>query len=286
MSSYNDNRYNTNYEDASYVHGSPGIRQEEVRVHNINSPSVPISSMAPNQSAQEYKPYAGAYSESTWDKPSVVKSNKARLSTAKGNSLDEVNISRDPYATTIVPKNENYDKGNNHSFVGFKRMGGWHATRFIFYVLTRIAQMGVAVVCIAFLAESRRKRSYDNIEAVERNTQIAIFVVGGLTALTALISILLHLCARTRQRIEKSRLSWFTLVLSFVIFGAWVVLVLINIIVVDCSKKVDGSWCRDLKVSSATGLISALLAMIIVLRSFSMLVRAGRINMRVKQSNM
>ncbi|KAJ2362457.1 hypothetical protein H4S02_011380 [Coemansia sp. RSA 2611] len=148
-------------------------------------------------------------------------------------------------------------------------MSHWSALRFLVYVGTRLTQLVVAIVCIGYLAQSRKQRPTPNNDVTEKNTEIAVFVVGGVTAGTAAASIVLHVFAKTRERIEKSRTAWFTLALNFAIFVTWIILVLINVVVVDCSRKTDGEWCMNLKNSLATGLVSAMLALIIVLRSFS-----------------
>ncbi|KAJ2745062.1 hypothetical protein GGI20_002471 [Coemansia sp. BCRC 34301] len=172
-------------------------------------------------------------------------------------------------------------KKDRSSVIGMDSMGHWSALRFIMYVGTRLTQVIVAIVCIGYLAQSRSQRpsSSEGGDKTERDTEIAVFAVAGVTAATAFVSIVLHLFAKTRQRIEKSRTAWFTLALNFAIFVTWIILVLINVVVVDCSRKADGSWCHNLKASLATGLVSAMLALVVVLRSFSVLVRADRINL-------
>ncbi|KAJ1822800.1 hypothetical protein LPJ56_000623 [Coemansia sp. RSA 2599] len=290
MSSYkNTTPARTNaYEDAgegtSAYAGTPGV-SDRVRVETMASPSIDITNM-PNSNSnnqQQYMPYAGAYSESAGNVWNQQAARDSMISTGKQkNSLDEMPGARYPYGSRASgTKRETYmpDYSDSHSFVGFRTMGKWHVVRFIFYVATRLAQLVVALVCIAYLADSRHKRPYEAVDTTERNTEVAVFVVGGITAVTAAISIALHLFAKTRRKIEKSRLSWFTMVFNFAVFVVWIILVLINVVVVDCSKKVDGSWCKNIKVSSATGLVSAMLALVVVLRSFSVLVRVGKINM-------
>ncbi|KAJ1999645.1 hypothetical protein GGI04_004481 [Coemansia thaxteri] len=171
-------------------------------------------------------------------------------------------------------------KGDSTGVVGMADMSHWSALRFVVYVGTRLAQLVVAIVCIGYLSQARKNRPADAANDVtERNAEIAVFVVGGITAGTAAISIVLHMFAKTRQRIEMSRTAWITLALNFSIFVAWIILVLIDVIVVDCSRKSDGLWCRDIKASLATGLVSAMLALVVVLRSFSVLVRADRVKL-------
>ncbi|KAJ2911042.1 hypothetical protein GGI21_000253 [Coemansia aciculifera] len=172
---------------------------------------------------------------------------------------------------------------NRRSVVGMGSMSHWHALRFLFYVGTRLTQLIVAIVCIGYLSQSRKQRpSSAIVDRTEKDTEIAFFVVAGVTAGTAAISIVLHMFAKTRQRIEKSRTAWFTLALNFAIFVTWIILVLINVVVVDCSQKSDGAWCHNLKASLATGLVSAMLALVVVLRSFSVLVRADHIKLNEK----
>ncbi|KAJ1646973.1 hypothetical protein J3B02_000607 [Coemansia erecta] len=302
MSSYKNttparaNAYEDTGDSSAYVRGAPGV-SDRARVETMASPSIDITNMSNNNNRQQqqqhqYMPYAGAYSESAgniWNQQAAARD--SMISTGKQkNSLDEVPSGRHPYGSsgavgakreTYVP---DYGSSDSHSFVGFRTMSHWHVVRFIFYVGTRLAQLVVALVCIAFLADSRHKRPYESVDTTERNTEVAVFVIGGVTAVTAAISIVLHLFAKTRRKVEKSRLSWFTMVFNFAVFVVWIILVLINVIVVDCSGKVDGTWCRDIKISSATGLVSAMLALVVVLRSFSVLVRVGKINMSSSRS--
>ncbi|KAJ1784112.1 hypothetical protein LPJ62_004761 [Coemansia sp. RSA 2167] len=149
--------------------------------------------------------------------------------------------------------------------------------RFIVYVFTRLAQLVVAIVCIGFQADSRNKRPDNSVDTVERNTEVAVYVVAGITAGTALISIILHMFSKTRQRIEMSRLAWFTMFFNFAVFVTWIILIMINVVAVDCSRKVDGSWCRSIKASLATGLLSAMFSLVVTLRSLSVLIRSNRI---------
>ncbi|KAJ2719418.1 hypothetical protein GGI07_005219 [Coemansia sp. Benny D115] len=284
-------RFRSSVEPKSY-------NANEVHVQSIPSPSIDITNMGGDHHGRptaQYMPYAGAYSESAWPLGRSgggggdrMPANRDSMMTARGNgAMDDVPIiarsgGGGGYRNSLsdpTAKPETTYSDVQSGIVGFKEMGRWNATRFVFYVLTRLAQLVVAIVCIAFLADSRTKRAYDDVDGTERNTEIAVFVVGGITAVTAAVSIALHFFARTRKRIEKSRLAWFTVALNFAIFVTWIILILINVIVVDCSKKTDGTWCRNIKVSSATGLISAILALVIVLRSFSVLIRAGRVKM-------
>ncbi|KAJ2135357.1 hypothetical protein IW136_004306 [Coemansia sp. RSA 678] len=156
-------------------------------------------------------------------------------------------------------------------------MDKWNATQFIVYVFTRLAQLVVAIVCIGFQADSRNKRPDNSVDTVERNTEVAVYVVAGITAGTALISIILHMFSKTRQRIEMSRLAWFTMFFNFAVFVTWIILIMINVVAVDCSRKVDGSWCRSIKASLATGLLSAMFSLVVTLRSLSVLIRSNRI---------
>ncbi|KAJ2798335.1 hypothetical protein H4R20_004858 [Coemansia guatemalensis] len=242
-------------------------------------PSVDITSM--NQ--QPYQPYAGAYSESAWG-VNGKQVNRQSTTTTKGTSLDNNGVPS-KFQTTVstTEKPMSADSGKYKSggggVVGVKEMSSWNATRFVVYVFIRLLQLVVAIVCIGFQADSRNKRPDNSVDTVERNTEIAVFALGGITAGTATISIILHMFAKTRQRIEKSRLAWFTMVFNFAIFVTWIILVLINVIAVDCSKKNDGAWCRSIKASLATGLISAMFSLVVTLRSMSVLVRANRIKM-------
>ncbi|KAJ2080013.1 hypothetical protein H4R24_003385 [Coemansia sp. RSA 988] len=243
-------------------------------------PSVDITSM--NQ--QPYQPYAGAYSESAWG-VNGKQVNRQSASTTKGTSLDNNGVPN-KFQTTVSTTSEKpmgagggKHKGSGGGVVGVKDMSSWNATRFFVYVFIRLMQLVVAIVCIGFQADSRNKRPDNSVDTVERNTEIAVFVLGGVTAGTATISIILHIFAKTRQRIEKSWLAWFTMVFNFAIFVTWIILVLINVVAVDCSKKNDGAWCRSIKASLATGLISAMFSLVVTLRSMSVLVRANRIKM-------
>ncbi|KAJ2440654.1 hypothetical protein GGF42_007553 [Coemansia sp. RSA 2424] len=228
---------------------------------NSHLPSVDITSMQ-----QRQQPYA--YSETSWQTPRAPEPAQALAPAASA-----------AVPTTAQKPNK---RGNDpkKSVVGMGSMSHWSALRFLVYVGTRITQLVVAIVCIGYLAQARKQRPSDNKgDQTERDTEIAFFVVAGITAGTAAVSIVLHMFAKTRQRIEKSRTAWFTLALNFAIFVTWIILVLINVIVVDCSKRTDGSWCHNLKASLATGLVSAMLALVIVLRSFSVLVRADRVKL-------
>ncbi|KAJ2269194.1 hypothetical protein GGH19_003600 [Coemansia sp. RSA 1807] len=203
------------------------------------------------------QPYAGAYSESAWN-------------INKNEDLEKaVPVPKPP--TIIEPKRE------SAGIVGMKKMDKWNAMRFIVYVFTRLAQLVVAIVCIGFQADSRNKRPENSVDTVERNTEVAVYVVAGITAGTALISIILHMFSKTRQRIEMSRLAWFTMFFNFAVFVTWIILIMINVVAVDCSRKVDGSWCRSIKASLATGLLSAMFSLVVTLRSLSVLIRSNRI---------
>ncbi|KAJ2859827.1 hypothetical protein GGH94_005882 [Coemansia aciculifera] len=227
---------------------------------NAHLPSVDITSMQ--------QPHGGAYSEASWQTPRPPEPAQA-LPAAGG--LETVGGQK---------KDKNRGKKvDQRGVVGMNSMSHWSALRFLVYVGTRLTQLVVAIVCIGYLAQSRKQRPTEGGDVTERNTEIAVFVVGGITAGTAAVSIILHMFAKTRQRIEKSRTAWFTLALNFAIFVTWIILVLINVVVVDCSRRTDGVWCRNLKNSLATGLVSAMLALIVVLRSFSVLVRADRIKL-------
>ncbi|KAJ1724934.1 hypothetical protein LPJ53_000860 [Coemansia erecta] len=288
MSSYSNNTgkrgnaYDTAGDDAqsAYLDQAARAHGDSVHVQTMGSPSIDITSMSQPQQQQQqrYMPYAGAYSESAWGNAQPAGPRDSMVSTGKPKASSSLDM---PAAAPPPHKPEYYD-GSSHSFVGFRRMSRWNAVRFIFYVTTRLAQLIVAIVCMAYLANSRHTRADDAVDTTERRTEVAVFVVGGVTAVTALISIVLHLFGRTRERIEKSRLAWVTMSLNFLVFVTWIILVLINVVVVDCSRKADGGWCRDIKVSSATGLVSAMLALVVVLRSFSVLVRVGRINLFAK----
>ncbi|KAJ2614457.1 hypothetical protein H4S08_001690 [Coemansia sp. RSA 1365] len=262
------------------VGGSGARNYDSEGVQRTTMPSVDITSM--NQQPQQ--PYAGAYSESAWGaNGKQVKIQSA--SNTKDASLDKSDVPNN-HQTTVAATTEKPMGGGSGEYredggglVGVKDMSGWNVTRFVVYVFIRLAQLVVAIVCIGFQADSRNKRPEDSVDTVERNTEIAVYALGGVTAGTAISSIILHMFAKTRQRIEKSWLAWFTMVLNFAIFVTWIILVLINVVAVDCSKKNDGSWCRSAKASLATGLISAMLSLVVTLRSMSVLVRANRIKM-------
>ncbi|KAJ2353636.1 hypothetical protein IWW50_000371 [Coemansia erecta] len=219
------------------------------------------------------QPYAGAYSDTSWNVPkrASVEQTKATWNAPNNDSLEQI-------STVKVSTEKGSGKGGSSGVIGMGQMDSWNATRFIVYVFTRVAQLVVAIVCIGFQADSRNKRPSDSVDTVERNTEIAVYVVAAITAGTALVSILLHMFAKTRQRIEKSRLAWFAIFFNFAVFVTWIILMLINVVAVDCSRKVDGSWCRSIKASLATGLISAMFSLVVTLRSLSVLVRSNRIH--------
>ncbi|KAJ2792821.1 hypothetical protein GGI18_000065 [Coemansia linderi] len=216
---------------------------------NAHLPSVDITSMQ--------QPYAGSYSEASWQTPRRPEPAQTLPSAGGLETLSQKKEKK---------RGKQLDK---RGVVGMNSMSHWSALRFLVYVGTRLTQLVVAIVCIGYLAQSRKQRPTPNNDVTEKNTEIAVFVVGGVTAGTAAASIVLHVFAKTRERIEKSRTAWFTLALNFAIFVTWIILVLINVVVVDCSRKTDGEWCMNLKNSLATGLVSAMLALIIVLRSFT-----------------
>ncbi|KAJ1833985.1 hypothetical protein LPJ63_002320 [Coemansia sp. RSA 2711] len=219
-----------------------------------------MSAYDTNQPVEQ--PYAGAYSDSAW------------TSRQQESSLEEPQRPA-TIKTTTTTKIE--PRSSSSGVVGMKQMDSWNVTRFLVYVFTRLVQLVVALVCIGFQADSRNKRPSGSVDVTERNTEIAVYVVAGITAGTALLSILLHMFAKTRQRIEKSRMAWFTMLFNFAVFVTWIILVLINVVAVDCSRKTDGTWCRSIKASLATGLISAMFSLIVTLRSVSVLVRTNRI---------
>ncbi|KAI8318347.1 hypothetical protein GQ54DRAFT_300466 [Martensiomyces pterosporus] len=234
------------------------------------SPSVDITSMGQPQ----YRPYAGAYSESSWaqnNRHSVAATSDAY---AKGGSLDGADTVKPPFTKEGSAAGSTESGG---SLVGMEQMTHWRAFRFYMYILTRLLQIIIAIVCVGYLASSRKNSTKQEQGGTERNVEIVVYIVGSLTAISAAVSIALHIFARTRNHMRKSRLSWFTLSLNFVIFLLWIILVLINVIVIDCSIKNEGSWCRDIKTSQATALISAMLALVVVIRSFTILVRADRV---------
>ncbi|KAJ2801988.1 hypothetical protein H4S07_004796, partial [Coemansia furcata] len=108
--------------------------------------------------------------------------------------------------------------------------------RFIVYVGTRLTQIVVALMIIGFLVQLCKQWSMQDDDVTEHNTGTAVFVVGGITTASAVISIVLYLFSKTRQMIEKSRTVWFTLVLNFGIFITWIIIILINAvaIVINC----------------------------------------------------
>ncbi|KAJ1900222.1 hypothetical protein LPJ81_003989 [Coemansia sp. IMI 209127] len=246
------------------------------------TPPVDITSM--------YHPYAGSYSESSWHGPnsqSVAEQGGgggggvARQSTVGSSSIEDgVGGMTDTKRTSDSSKKNKKNKNETQrSKVGMEQMNHWNAFRFVVYIAMRVAQLVVSIVCIGFISHSRNARPSGAVDATERNTEVAVFVIGAITAVTAAVSIVCHLFARTRQRIEKSRMAWFTGALNFAIFGVWIILVLISVVAVDCSRKTDGAWCTSIKIGLATGLVSAMLALIMVLRSFSVLVRAKRVRL-------
>ncbi|KAJ2812517.1 hypothetical protein H4S07_001345 [Coemansia furcata] len=248
---YDDNNRDTYLSNIGQYSGS-----------NAHLPSVDITTM-------QQQPHGGAYSEASWQTPRPP---EPAQSSAPAGGLESVGGNQQQ-------KDKRGKPVDQRGVVGMNTMSHWRALRFIVYVGTRLTQIVVALVCIGFLAQSRKQRPTQDDDVTERNTEIAVFVVGGITAATAAVSIVLHLFAKTRRRIEKSRTAWFTLALNFCIFITWIILVLINVVVVDCSRKGDGVWCRNKKNSLATGLVSAMLALVVVLRSFSVLVRADRIKL-------
>ncbi|KAJ2553065.1 hypothetical protein EV175_003074 [Coemansia sp. RSA 1933] len=231
------------------------------------TPPVDITSM--------YQPYAGSYSESSWHGTSsrpAADEGVTRQSTTGSSSIEGGLGGTDA-------KQPPSGSQSKRPKVGMEQMNHWNAFRFVVYIAMRAAQLVLSIVCIGFIAHSRNTRPSGAVDTTERNTEIAIFVVGAVTAATAAISIVCHLFARTRQRIERSRLAWFTGGLNFVIFAVWIILVLISVVAVDCSRKTDGAWCSSVKTGLATGLVSAMLALVMVLRSFSVLVRAKRVRL-------
>ncbi|KAJ2385426.1 hypothetical protein GGI05_004703, partial [Coemansia sp. RSA 2603] len=244
MSSYADNTTGKRAYDAA------DDAADNVHVRTVGSPSVDITSMQPP--AQRYMPYAGAYSDSAWgNAPPGPRDSLESPAKRPADSLDL------PGGATYTKPESRHQRPQSptHSFIGFRRMSSLHALRFVFYVGTRLAQLVVALVCMAYLANSRHSRPPGSVDATERHTEVAVFVVGGVTAATALVSVVLHVFGRTRRRIEGSRVVWVSMVLNFLVFVTWIILVLINVVVVDCSRSADGAWCRDIKVSSATGLV-------------------------------
>ncbi|KAJ2773459.1 hypothetical protein IWQ56_000987 [Coemansia nantahalensis] len=172
-----------------------------------------------------------------------------------------------------------YSDGSSRSggVVGVREMSTWKATRFVVYIGLRLLQMVVAVVCLAFQANARSKRPDGRVGDTEDNTDKATIAVGGITAGTAALSIVLHLVAKTRAKLANTKVAWVTTVFNFCLFATWIVLVLINIVAVDCSTSNDGAWCSSAKTSLATALVSAVLALVVTLRSFSILVRANSV---------
>ncbi|KAJ2699213.1 hypothetical protein H4R19_005546 [Coemansia spiralis] len=167
--------------------------------------------------------------------------------------------------------------GGGGGVVGVKEMGGWKATRLIMYIGLRLAQMAVAIVCLAFQATARSKRPDGRVGSTEDNTDVATIAVGGITAGTAALSIIMHIFAKTRKKLGGPKIAWIMTGFNFCLFATWIVLVLINIVAVDCSTSNDGSWCSSAKTSLATGLVSAILALVVTMRSFSILIRANRV---------
>ncbi|KAJ1663295.1 hypothetical protein IW140_005146 [Coemansia sp. RSA 1813] len=251
--------------------------QNEVPLQATSTPPVDITSM--------YQPYAGSYSESSWhgtSRQSAVpqEGGIARQSTVGSSSLEDGGgvVGTDTKASSDKKKKKK--KGETQgSKVGMEQMSHWNAFRFVVYIALRAAQLVISIVCIGFIAHSRSARPSGSVDTTERNTEVAIFAIGGITAVTAAVSIVCHMFARTRKRIEKSRMAWFTGALNFAIFAVWIILVLISVVAVDCSRKTDGAWCSSIKVGLATGLVSAMLALVMVLRSFSVLVRAKRVKL-------
>ncbi|KAJ2161973.1 hypothetical protein GGF46_001069 [Coemansia sp. RSA 552] len=262
------------YDDTAtgaYLDAAPGSGDAA----RATMPTVDITTMGNSEQKYPYQPYGGAYSESAWNAAPVPSGSGTG---SLGNSLDMPKAS----VTTATEKGRSkHDRGGGGGggVVGMKQMGGWSATQFVVYVLTRLIQLAVALVCIGFQADSRGKRPDDSVGGVENNVELAIYAIAGVTAGTAALSIVIHIFSKTRQRIEKSRFAWFTMVFNFAVFAVWIVLVLINIIVVDCSRKNDGGWCRSTKASLATGLISAMLSLVVTLHSFSILVRTNRVQL-------
>ncbi|KAJ2397554.1 hypothetical protein GGI23_003495 [Coemansia sp. RSA 2559] len=239
------------------------------------TPAVDITSM--------YQPYAGSYSESSWHGPNIQSVAErggvvTRQSTVGSSSIED-GVSGMTDAKKTNKKNKKNRDETQRSKVGMEQMNHWNAFRFVIYIAMRAAQLVISIVCIGFISHSRSTRPSGAVDATERNTEVAVFVIGAITAVTAAISIVCHLFARTRQRIEKSRMAWFTGALNFAIFAVWIILVLVSIVAVDCSRKTDGAWCSSIKVGLATGLVSAMLALVMVLRSFSVLVRAKRVRL-------
>ncbi|KAJ1734374.1 hypothetical protein LPJ72_002388 [Coemansia sp. Benny D160-2] len=256
-------------------------RRNAYEMHETELPQ-PGGGTAPADISSVYQPYAGSYSESSWhgtaqqqqqqEQPQQQQAAAAavsRFSTAGSSSLG------DGAQLQSGRKNE----AGRASKVGMEQMSHWRALRFVVYITMRAAQLVVSIVSIGFVAHSRSVRPSNAVDTTQRNTEVAIFVVGGVTAVTSAAAIACHIFARTRKRIEKSRMAWFTCVLNFAIFAVWIVLVLISVVSVDCSRKTDGAWCTSIKTGLATALVSAMLALVMVLRSFSVLVRAKRVRL-------
>ncbi|KAI9505903.1 hypothetical protein GGI25_001475 [Coemansia spiralis] len=206
---------------------------------------------SPADLASMYQPYAGSYSESYPPRPAE----------AHKPSINE------PAMPAAPSKPEHADKKNP---IGMDDLSPWRAFRLAVYIFLRLAQLVLAAVTMGLIARVQHNST------VEKNTEIAIYVIGGITMLISVVSITCHVFARTRQRVERSRLMWLTGLVNFAVFVVWIVLVLIMVVAVDCSQS---SWCKSVRVGLALALVSAMLALVMVLRSFSVLVRAKRVKL-------
>ncbi|ORX68469.1 hypothetical protein DL89DRAFT_293724 [Linderina pennispora] len=214
---------------------------EPVRISSAtpapHQPSVDITAMG----EPEYRPYAGSYSAA----PAGNVQNDQEKSRA---------TSKD-HKRSMSKGNEFADDGD---MLGIAEMSHLRACRLCTYLMIRILQIVLAIACLGLMANSRTKAGSD-LGGIVPNTTIVFYVVGGVTAVVAAVSIALNLFRRTRVYIRTSRLEWSSLVLNSLIFAMWMILVLIDVVAVDCSTKDGGSWCKKMKVGLAMALISAML---------------------------
>ncbi|KAJ2783581.1 hypothetical protein H4R18_001634 [Coemansia javaensis] len=273
----------------AYSGAKPKSYADAVRADNAGGPSndnsdggrqatVDITSMGHPQ----YQPYAGAYSESAGRATGAPPDNRLSVVISKRNSLASNGDSLAYHKATTTKSEKirsSVSDGGGGGAVGMRDMDTWHATRLVCYLALRVAQLVVVLVCIGFQADARNKRPGGRAGATESNTEIATIVLAGVSAAMALFSILMHMFAKTRRSLDSARVAWPMAVVNFAIFVTWIVLVLINVVAVDCSTAADGSWCRSAKAALATGLISAALSLAVTVRSLSVLIRAKKVRL-------
>ncbi|KAJ1732558.1 hypothetical protein LPJ61_001988 [Coemansia biformis] len=219
---------------------------------------------------QASNPYGGSYSEAARFANVGQQTNATSKLPDKRDSLVS---NRDSlgYHKATTTKSEKIPNRFNRSggVTGVKEMSSWKATRFVVYIVLRLVQLAVALVCLGFQTDVRNKRPGGRAKTTESNTEIATIALAGITAGASALSIIMHLFAKTRKHMSSTKVAWPMTVFNFCLFVTWIVLVLINLVESDCSTSTDGTWCKSVKATLATGLISAMLALVVTLRTFS-----------------